>query len=342
MSILASESQQFGRQVEYFSTARPESDLLNQSRLDVGPASRFFSRIGRLSGFEKLERLGNELLFSPLRKFGNETNIWVSSNLHVTEYLVKYFPAEKIVYWVHSLPAGRKENERFKKLMKLPLNLVTPSIAIYKEIWRLCQAPSIGVFHYHIPNFHSVEPPINSNCQIEVDLPNDRPVIFHGGGDGINKGKHLVERALQVVGRKRPLCLVAIGNRPRREESDKVLRIELEKMAPERLGLLISLSDICLMPSLWFENAPLLLLEYRAANRKVVASRSGGIEEYADRERTWFVENPNNVDEWIEKIEAALQSEKPPQSDLQTQKIISKSEWIEKWESLFQQIEARG
>jgi len=96
------------------------------------------------------------------------------------------------------------------------------------------------------------------------------------------------------------------------------------------------------MPSLCFDNAPLLLLEYRAANRKVVASRSGGIEEYADPERTWFVENPNNVDEWIEKIEAALRSEKPPQSDLQTQKIISKSEWIEKWESLFQQIEARG
>jgi len=342
MSILAAESRQFDRHVEYFSSARPESDLLNQSQLNIGPASRFLSRFGKLSGFENLERLGNEILFSPLRKFGSEPIIWISSNLHVTEYLVKHFPAERIVYWVHSLPADPKENERFKKLMRLPLNLATPSIAIYQEIWRLCQASSLGAFHYHIPNFYSVEPATSSDSQIDFGLPSDRPIIFHGGGDGINKGKHLVERVARIVGQKKPVCLVTIGTNQRREEVGEVLRIELERMPPDKLAYLISLSDICLMPSLWFENAPLLLLEYRAASRKVVASRSGGIEEYADVEKTWFVENPNNVDEWIEKIEDALQSEKPPQSDLQTQKIISKSEWIEKWESLFQHIEARG
>jgi len=341
MSILAVESELRGRGVEYFSSVKTENSADSESRLNVSLAFKILARIGKATGSAIFNRYADEVLLSSVCKKGTHKTIWISSNLNVTEFLARRFPAEEIVYWVHSLPA-HKEKERFTRLMKLPLNLVTPSVAIYREIWRICQESSIGVFHYHIPNFHSVEESSTKIKRSDFGVPEGLPILFHGGGDGINKGKYFIERVVRMIGLRIPLCFVSIGREGLRRHESSVVRIEIERISPEKLSHLISFSDVCLMPSLCFDNAPLLLLEYRAANRKVVASRSGGIEEYADPERTWFVENPNNVDEWIEKIEAALRSEKPPQSDLQTQKIISKSEWIEKWESLFQQIEARG
>jgi glycosyltransferase involved in cell wall biosynthesis len=343
MSVLAIELNAKGWPLTYVSLKADFAKPIRQIELGMDLVSKILTAAKYRLPAGNRHRLSEIITRKEVKKLYEACGsnaIFLTCSFRQARELLELVEPERIVFWMHSPP--RLEDFRdFSELVRQKINLVTPSNALYQWVWRSFQTSSIGVFHYHIPNFYSVEPPTSSDAQIDFGLPSDRPIIFHGGGDGINKGKHLVERVARLVGKKKPVCLVTIGNNPRREEVGEVLRIELERMPPDKLASLISLSDICLMPSLWFENAPLLLLEYRVANRKVVASRSGGIEEYADVEKTWFVENPNNVDEWIERIEDALQSENPPASNLQTQKIISKTEWMEKWESLFQQIEAR-
>ena len=57
------------------------------------------------------------------------------------------------------------------------------------------------------------------------------------------------------------------------------------------------------VPSEWYENAPITILESFAYGKPVIGSRIGGIPEMIDEGVNGFLFDPRNVDDLKEKIE---------------------------------------
>jgi len=94
MSILAVESELRGRGVEYFSSVKTENSADSESRLNVSLAFKILARIGKATGSAIFNRYADEVLLSSVCKKGTHKTIWISSNLNVTEFLARRFPAE--------------------------------------------------------------------------------------------------------------------------------------------------------------------------------------------------------------------------------------------------------
>jgi len=67
------------------------------------------------------------------------------------------------------------------------------------------------------------------------------------------------------------------------------------------------------VPSEWYENAPISVLEAMAYGKPVIASRIGGIPEVIDENETGYLFEPGNVDEMAAKLGLVLSS---PQSSI--------------------------
>jgi glycosyltransferase involved in cell wall biosynthesis len=64
----------------------------------------------------------------------------------------------------------------------------------------------------------------------------------------------------------------------------------------------ISNAMCVVLPSEWYENAPLSLLEAYAYGKPVIGSNIGGIPELIEENKTGFIFETNNSDELAEKI----------------------------------------
>jgi glycosyltransferase involved in cell wall biosynthesis len=342
MSVLAVELSQNGFDVLYFSKIPNLESDLTQVLLRHGFVSRILERSkSRLP--VGLRRVVEEFLIridlaKMSQAFGDE-GILLTCSYREALVALDFFPPEKIVYWMHST-AKLAEINQLSTLLQRKINIVTPSRAIYRWVWDRFQSDTVAAIHYLIPNPSQT----HGNYEFEFnefDEELEGVVFLHAGGHSSNKGLHIVTRALRRVSRGVPCTLISVGNNFRVERDGNLVLLQVPRLEPWQLLALISKAEICLMPSLWFENAPLLLIEYRMMGRKVVASRSGGIEEYSDNSKTWFVENPNNVDEWVSQISKALDSDTNPMNHSITNPLISKSEWVQRWRALFEQIENR-
>lgn len=82
--------------------------------------------------------------------------------------------------------------------------------------------------------------------------------------------------------------------------------------------------DVLIVPSIWYENSPLVIQEAFACKTAVIASRTGGILELIEDGRNGFLFEPNNADDLYRKInliiknhcsiEEIKQNIKPPKS----------------------------
>lgn len=84
-------------------------------------------------------------------------------------------------------------------------------------------------------------------------------------------------------------------------------RIELMGGYENRdIGQILSELDVLIVPSLWFENAPLVIEEAFLSKTPVVASRIGGIPELVDDEINGLLFNPGDADDLKEKIQQII------------------------------------
>ena len=162
-------------------------------------------------------------------------------------------------------------------------------------------AERMGVEGYgairHVPNGTAVPPaaaPLPGLADPEAPL-----TLLFLGTPLRHKGVHVLAEAAAAAGAS--TRLVVHGADPGADLSEQLRRAGVEAAGPlERAAVpgAIDAADLVCLPSLWPENAPLVLLEARSRRRPVLASDIGGIPETAQGRLL----PPGDVDAWANAL----------------------------------------
>jgi glycosyltransferase involved in cell wall biosynthesis len=82
-------------------------------------------------------------------------------------------------------------------------------------------------------------------------------------------------------------------------------------LAGEALHAAVRRARACVVPSEWYENFPVSVLESYALGRPVVAARIGGLPEMVRPGQTGWLFEPGNVESLVETLEEALSASNP-------------------------------
>jgi len=147
----------------------------------------------------------------------------------------------------------------------------------------------------------------------DLHLSRERLCVYSGrldGWAGMNILKGLCDTArMKKVNVK--FLLVGSGDSKNIHE-DNILY--LGEMPHEKIPSILALADVILIP---FPNnevshaaSPLKLFEAMSMQKPIIASRVAGIQEVISDGENGFLANPDSPDEWIQKLEILLNSEK--------------------------------
>jgi len=222
------------------------------------------------------------------------------------------FPKARIVYWLHNLPKSARDT---LAAVSASDALVLPSRALYDRLWDRFEADCFPIPVWILRNWVAPEqfaPLANTKRNAErqeLGLTPTDLVLAHVGGWAPNKGLRVLVQGLRQCppppGRK-VVLLTASGAtvRTRQTVAAGVDLIEMERLEPSRMNALFNAADVGVAPSVWFENAPLSVLEMMATARPVLAAQAGGIPEMVEHGHTgWLVERPNDVAAWVEALQ---------------------------------------
>lgn len=154
----------------------------------------------------------------------------------------------------------------------------------------------------YLPNFidsSTIEPSIGTG-----------DYLLYIGRLSREKGVQTLLQALRQVGM--PTSLKIVGDGPERQELEYIARqsnIQVQftgYLKGVELQQSIANAKAVLMPSEWYENAPISLLEAFAYGKPVVGAEIGGIPEMIDDGVNGFLFTPGNTDELKEVIERVL------------------------------------
>ena len=159
----------------------------------------------------------------------------------------------------------------------------------------------------HVRNFRSLP-------RAEPQPPADDPVVLYVGSLAEHKGVAILLAAFAELARDTPAtALWIVGDGPAAPD----LRAAAAEHGPYRVRFLgLRSSDelaeiyrqatVVVLPSLWLENAPLVVIEASAYGRAVVASRVGGMPELVEDGRTGYLFDRGDVDGLAEKLRGLL------------------------------------
>lgn len=224
--------------------------------------------------------------------------------------------ASKLVYWVHSLPSIGGEQQALAAIESADV-VVVPSRAIYQAFWQLYNRKAFPPALWVIPNWVDTRlylPPSSqerSSLRRELGIQEDEFAIGHVGGAARHKGRHIVEYALRELAStgERPIVMLSAGdaNLTEKRLTRGVRLVQVGTLQPHEMARLYGACDLGVAPSVWWENAPLAVIEMMASGLCVIASNAGGIPELIEHETTGLiVERPNEVAAWIEEMRRAI------------------------------------
>jgi glycosyltransferase involved in cell wall biosynthesis len=124
------------------------------------------------------------------------------------------------------------------------------------------------------------------------------------GGLSEHKGAHLLISAVRLIAESLPLVLKIYGNKDafphyverliKLSEGDQ--RIQLCSTFPnEQIGNIFSELDVLVVPSIWYENTPLVIYSAQAAGCPVIASNLGGMSEVVEHEKNGLLFKAGDV-----------------------------------------------
>jgi len=149
----------------------------------------------------------------------------------------------------------------------------------------------------------------------KYNIPLESFVITYIGSLEIHKGvlilKKIIDKFVNTtnfVSNQKRIIFIIVGSgsfssifRGIAKKYDNVLY--LGRVKDYEIPYIYKLSDIILFPSQWYEPFGRIVIESMASKRTVIASKIGGVQDIIENFKNGvFVENPSNVDEWIEKI----------------------------------------
>lgn len=156
---------------------------------------------------------------------------------------------------------------------------------------------------FHIPNFLSIE-----NYKVKF---NNEGYLVYVGRLSKEKGINTLIKAFQKI--KSSDKLVVIGDGPLKNElisanDERGKRIFFSGyLSGRKLRESIRNSKAVIIPSEWYENAPMSVLEAFAYGKPVIGSRIGGIPEIIEEKVDGFLFKPGNIEDLQEKIQKLLE-----------------------------------
>jgi glycosyltransferase involved in cell wall biosynthesis len=130
------------------------------------------------------------------------------------------------------------------------------------------------------------------------------------------KGPHILLRAFESLSKQENLELVVYGDRrthpdyfahlQRIASSDRRIRFA-EPFPNELIGSILSNIDLLVIPSIWYENAPLVLYSAFATKTPVVVSNTGSLVDVVCHGRSGLVFEVGNAEDLARQIELVLE-----------------------------------
>jgi len=146
----------------------------------------------------------------------------------------------------------------------------------------------------------------------DLRLNNEKICVYSGRLDGW-AGINITLRLCDIARSKKlnvRFLLVGSGESKNIQEENILY---LGEMPPEKIPSVLAVADVVLIP---FPNnevshaaSPLKLFEGMSMHKPIVASRVSGIQDVILDGENGFLADPDNPDEWIQKLEAILNSE---------------------------------
>jgi glycosyltransferase involved in cell wall biosynthesis len=128
------------------------------------------------------------------------------------------------------------------------------------------------------------------------------------------KGVHVLVEAFRGLSSDRALLRVYGDPQVFPEYSDKLRRLAdssntrfMGAVPNEQVGRVLADTDVLVVPSLWYENSPLVVQEAFAAGVPVLASDLGALAEKVEQGFSGWLCAPGDVDSWQEALHTAME-----------------------------------
>jgi len=104
------------------------------------------------------------------------------------------------------------------------------------------------------------------------------------------------------------------------------------------IAKVLSEIDVLVVPSIWYENSPLVIHEAFLAKIPVITSNLGGMSELVSHEKNGLLFEPGNIDELIEKMNIFIENPELIKTYSQETYVRSIQEDVEEIEELYHEI----
>lgn len=168
-------------------------------------------------------------------------------------------------------------------------------------------APSQFVLDMHINNrffrdSKTLKLPLGVDLDNKVIQKKYNPlIILYVGQLSKHKGVHILIKAFKQIDNKN-ICLNIVGKGPDSEffqkQAGKDSRITFHGyVSDKKLKELYKIVNAVVVPSLWYENSPVVIYESFANSNVVIGSNIGGIPELIEHGKNGFLFEVGNIDE---------------------------------------------
>jgi len=160
-----------------------------------------------------------------------------------------------------------------------------------------------------------------------------------------NKGIEVLLKAYHKI--KKPYCRLFIAGTGKRDYEEYLKSkykdesiIFLGKVEPKEF---FNKVDVTIVPSMWYENFPGVILESFAFGVPVIGSNIGGIPEMITEGKNGMLFDPykeGDLEEKLLRFEEQISEWRNKSEDIKKsgQKFLDYNKWIDKWESLYKQL----
>ncbi|WP_372716753.1 glycosyltransferase family 4 protein [Novipirellula sp.] len=240
----------------------------------------------------------------------DERTVLIASTIAVAVAAKQVLPRARVIYWIQGMPRLGQESLASRAVASADA-IVAPSKAIYEDLFALICRDRFSAPVWTIPNWSNqsqiktLSPALIDETRQRIGLAEDDFAIMHVGR-APEKGLQVAKTALAIGQFQKNTVLVTIGGakKERGQLNDRAEFLQLGWMSLEELNAVYQTCQLGLVPSVWWENCPLALIEMMSLGICPIGSRVGGIPEMIEHGKNGLiVDAPNDVAAWASAIE---------------------------------------
>jgi glycosyltransferase involved in cell wall biosynthesis len=240
----------------------------------------------------------------------SDSTIVIAATMTVVNVTKQIMPNARVIYWVQGMPRLGQEAYA-SRAVNLADAIVAPSRALYQDLFQLVCRDRFAPPVWMIPNSidRSQFKPESADAILatrqRLGIADDQIAIMHIGR-APEKGLQVIQAALATGNFTKKLVLVSAGSatKRRRQLAERTEVIEVGRVTPGELNQIYQACNFGVVPSVWWENCPLALIEMMSLGLCPIGSRVGGIPEMIEHGETGLiVDSPNDAQAWADAIE---------------------------------------